>query len=228
MDIGFEAVYRKLSPLLTNTFCYYKDKLLKSDINGYKAEIISVSPSPDGDIVVLKVLNDGTRILDDFLINLTGAYEAVINDIYENIKIISHTSDMDSDYIECLGIPSPIASGVDEIESINFILKSATKFSYGKFQVGWKPRGMCLFEGLNIDIEITTKDDEERVKINETTNLLISILLKSTSFKIDDDGKIGYFKMTGRPTISKGHEDGENAQSTIVSFSGYYQINYHV
>ena len=87
---------------------------------------------------------------------------------------------------------------------------------------------MCLFEGLNIDIEITTKDDEERVKINETTNLLISTLLKSTSFKIDDDGKIGYFKMTVRPAISQGHEDGENIQSTIVSFSGYYQINYYV
>ena len=229
MDIGFVSVFESIAPLLPNTFCYYKDKLLKTDINGYKGEIISTTPSVDGDIVKIKLSNDnGVRILDDFLISLTGAYGLNINDIYEDIKIISHTSDTVFDYIECLGVPTMIKTNVDSIDSINLILKSATKFSYGKFDMSWKPRGMCLFEGLNIDIEVSSKDDEDRTNLDEVVNKVVSLLLKSTSLKIVSDGVTGYFKTIGRPSIKKGIENGENVQGTIISFSGYYQINYNM
>lgn len=57
----------------------------------------------------------------------------------------------------------------------------------------------------------------------------MGILLKKTSIPINDENHIGYFKRIGLPTISKDNDynDGENIQTSTISISGYYQINYN-
>lgn len=229
MDIGFISVMNELSQYLTDsTFCYYHDKMLKTDINNITASLESVTPSVDGDITKFKITNSEFNILNDFLINLKNKYTATINDIYSGIKIINHYLDTGEEYIECINVPSIINDGTDSVESMSLTLTSVTHFSYGKFPVTWKPRGACLFEGLTINIEISVKNDEDRNILDENVHLLLSHLLNRTSITINDSGKIGYFKIIGRPTVSKGAEDGKDNQSTIISFNGYYQINYKV
>jgi hypothetical protein len=202
--------------------------MLKTDINNITASLESVTPSVDGDITKFKITNSEFNILNDFLINLKNKYTATINDIYSGIKIINHYLDTGEEYIECINVPSIINDGTDSVESMSLTLTSVTHFSYGKFPVTWKPRGACLFEGLTINIEISVKNDEDRNILDENVHLLLSHLLNRTSITINDSGKIGYFKIIGRPTVSKGAEDGKDNQSTIISFNGYYQINYKV
>lgn len=230
MDIGFISVMNELSQYLTDsTLCYYHDNMLKTDMNGIKATLESVTPSVDGDITKFKITNNEFSILNDFNINLKNKYTVTIDDIYSGINITNHYLDLGEEYIECIKVPTIINDGTyGDIESIALILTSATHFSYGKFPITWKPRGACLFEGLTINIEISVKNDEDRNILDENVQLLLSHLLNRTSITINDSGKIGYFKIIGRPTVSKGTEQGKDNQSTIISFNGYYQINYKV
>ena len=177
MDIGFISVVNELSQYLTDsTFCYYHDKMLKTDINNIKATLESVTPSIDGDITKFKITNSEFSILNDFLINVSNKYTATINDIYSGIKITNHYLDTGEEYIECIGVPLLINDGTDIVDSISLILTSATHFTYGKFPVTWKPRGACLFEGLTINIEISVKNDENRNILDENVHLLLSHL----------------------------------------------------
>ena len=226
MDIGFIAVYNKLSQYLNNTYCYYKESTFKSELNKYSAEIVQIINTVDGDILELKIFGN-TTILNDLGIKLNDSFLATINDTYQDIKIVSHIFDGTNDVIQCSNVPSIILDGTEEIETMSFEIISATRFSYGKFDMAWRPRNSCLFEGLQIDIEISVKNDEDRNIVDENTHRLLGVLLKSTSFKIDDDGNIGYFKLIGRPSVRKGIENGNNLQSTIISINGFYQINYN-
>ena len=225
MDIGFIAVYNKLTQYLSNTYCYYKESTFKAELNKYSAKLISVTSTPEGDVANIKIFGN-TDILNGLKIDL-NSYIATINETYDSIRIINHTNDGTNDFIDCLNVPTIILDGTEEIEEIAFELTSTTKFTYGKFDMSWRPRTKCLFEGLQIDIEISVKYDEDRNIVDENTHRLLGLLLQSTSFKIDDNGNIGYFKLIGRPSVRKGVESGNNLQSTIISINGFYQINYN-
>ena len=229
MDLGFLAVYNYLKPFVEQeSIVYYKDKMILTDNTRMKAKFLSKEPSDNNQsIVELQIRNgDGTRIIDDYNINLKNKYICTIDDTIESVQIVDHYSNTINDIIK---VKIPNYYDVEEIEEICLMPIALCKFSYGKFEMSWRPRQSCLFEGITVDIFIKTKEDEERKINSRIANKIMGILLKKTSIPINDENYIGYFKRIGLPTISKDNDynDGENIQTSTISISGYYQINYN-
>lgn len=229
MDLGFLAVYNYLKPFIEqDSIVYYKDKMILTDNTRMKAKFLSKEPSDNNQsIVELQIRsNDGTRIIDDYNINLKNKYICTIDDTIESVQIVDHYSNTINDIIK---VKMPNYYDVEEIEEICLMPIALCKFSYGKFEMSWRPRQNCLFEGITVNIFIKTKEDEERKINSRIANKIMGILLKKTSIPINDENHIGYFKRIGLPTISKDNDynDGENLQTSTISISGYYQINYN-
>lgn len=229
MDLGFLAVYNYLKPFIEqDSIVYYKDKMILTDNTRMKAKFLSKEPSDNNQsIVELQIRsNDGTRIIDDYNINLKNKYICTIDDTIESVQIVDHYSNTINDIIK---VKMPNYYDVEEIEEICLMPIALCKFSYGKFEMSWRPRQNCLFEGITVNIFIKTKEDEERKINSRIANKIMGILLKKTSIPINDEKHIGYFKRIGLPTISKDNDynDGENLQTSTISISGYYQINYN-
>ena len=229
MDLGFLAVYNYLKPFIEqDSIVYYKDKMILTDNTRMKAKFLSKEPSDNNQsIVELQIRsNDGTRIIDDYNINLKNKYICTIDDTIESVQIVDHYSNTINDIIK---VKMPNYYDVEEIEEICLMPIALCKFSYGKFEMSWRPRQNCLFEGITVNIFIKTKEDEERKINSRIANKIMGILLKKTIIPINNENHIGYFKRIGLPTISKDNDynDGENIQTSTISISGYYQINYN-
>ena len=135
MDLGFLAVYNYLKPFIEqDSIVYYKDKMILTDNTRMKAKFLSKELSDNNQsIVELKITNsDGTRIIDDYKINLKNKYICTIDDTIESVQIVDHYSNTINDIIK---VKIPNYYDVEEIEEICLMPIALSRFSYGKFEM---------------------------------------------------------------------------------------------
>jgi len=231
MTPGILSVYRETSNEILDFFSYYETTQLISEQTSYTIASITEGTDPiAGDYVMYALEPEELGlILSERDINVAFKYTATINDTYSGLTIIEHTTDGIYDYIKVIGVPSVVTSGTDEATTISLMLINSIYISTYPYQVNnFSPRKNCIFSGEQVDIQISTKFDLNRTRLQQAQKEVLSLITKNhRKFDIYEGSDFrGYYKLMELPSLSGYINDGNNQQQITISLKGYYLMSY--
>ncbi len=255
MESGLTAVYnvlKKDTPLLDKyCFIYYDINQMLTEETEY--EILSavegiypIDPlAPDYDAeyagvpyVDYTISNDRLEIiLTDRNINVSHKYNATIDNTFTSLYITKHTTSVIGtdtyDTIRIINVPSAcLPSSVVPATVIHLVLVNGIFITSRPFEVSnFVARKNCLFAGESLDIQLSTKFDKTRIRVNEYENRLMQIIMRNhRKFDIYDTSvppeKVGYYKLVDIPRKNSFINSGDNVQQITISLDGYYIVYY--
>jgi hypothetical protein len=232
MNPALEAVINKLNTI-TNACVYYDKNQILSEQTTFVIESAIEGTDPIyGDYVEYKLeLNEEIGLLiTDRNINIATKYIACLNNTYENVQIVLHTTDGFSDTVRCTNVPNVAKPlGADEATILSLKLTDSIYLSSSPIDIpNFTPPKMCLFSGEEITILISTKDDQQRERLNSYQHEIMSIIMKGyRKFDIMVSGvKRGYYKLIDIPRISTITDNGWDVQQSTIVLKGYYLVSY--
>ncbi len=243
MDPGLLVVYNEMKANFPTAFVYYDVNQMLSEESKYTiiqqtAGIVPADPLDPNyqegyvgvsyvDFVVQSP--ELAIILTDRQINVAFKYNATLDDIVYNKTIIRHfVVNVAGTNYDCLRIINvPVL--VDPFVELSLVLINSMFLSTRPYEVNnFTSRKNCLFAGANVSIQISTKFDKDRVRIDEYEHEAMRYIMRHhRKFDIYDGvDKKGYYKLVDTPKISGYVNNLETIQQIIVDLYGYYLVFY--